>query len=151
MLTWRRSPIARQRRGVAGAKMDRRTKILIGLLLVALLAVAGGLWQRFQPGAGVAAPVTAAQTYRVLTSGIVEANEEHRAVINEAMQIPKEIESAQEQSRAMRPPIVNPQPEVAVVPPPQRQPDVVLPEVPPSKQVLIGFSGGVVGETDPCG
>jgi hypothetical protein len=139
--------------------MDRRSKISVALLVVVLLAVAGGLWRR-QHSASVPGAVAQAQ-YHVLTSGVVEAAAEHRAVLNEAMQVPKEVESAQAQSRASRenavgalsaerPPIVNPEPVVQANPEPT-QPPPDLTEVPPSQQVLIGFSGGVIGETDPCG
>lgn len=130
--------------------MDRRTKISVGLLLVALLAVAGGLWRRLETPKVAVAP--AQPQYHVLTSGLVEAAAEHRAVLNEALLVPKEVEAAEAQSRgADRPPIVNPGP-------PPTQPNEGgapqpgdLAEVPPSQQVLIGFTGGVIGETDPCG
>jgi 2',3'-cyclic-nucleotide 2'-phosphodiesterase (5'-nucleotidase family) len=64
------------------------------------------------------------------------------------------MEAAQAQSRgAARPPIV-PSPEAGIAavqpgPDPAAKPE--LPDVPPSQQIRIGFSGGAVGDTDPCG
>ena len=127
--------------------MDRRTKLLVALLLFALVAVAGGLWRRFQPAApttvaGKAAP----QGYRILWSGIIEAAAQHRAVLADAELIPKEMDAAQVQSQGVpRPPIVPTEPSPAPVA------DAPLADVPPSQQLLIGFSGGEIGETDPCG
>ncbi len=131
--------------------MDRRSKVTVGLLIVALVAVAGGLWHRFQPGRP-AQPV--AKQYRVLTSGMVEAEATHRAILAEAMLVPKEMEAAQAQSRGVPPPpILNgaPPETLAPEPPAEKAPGPELPEVPPSQQVRIGFSGGAVGDTDPCG
>ena len=128
--------------------MDRRTQISVALLVVVLAAVAGGLWRRQQ---ATIPPAPAQSPYRVLTSGLVEAAAEHRAVLTEAMQVPKEVEAAQAQSRGVQaPPIVHAEP------PTERAPsesvaNAELAAVPPSQQVLIGFSGGEIGETDPCG
>ncbi len=124
--------------------MRRRTKGSLAVLAVALFAVAGGLWRQHQP----AAPAKVAQSsYRILTSGVVEAAATHHALIAEAQGIPKEIATAQAQSLASHaPPILTP---VAPTPPPGPEPTPA--EVPPSQQVLIGFSGGEIGETDPCG
>ena len=76
--------------------MDRRTKVIVALLFLALLAVASGLWRRFQPAPAPASTQVKADGYRILTSGMVEAADEHRAVIAEAMQVPNEVEAAEE-------------------------------------------------------
>ncbi len=128
--------------------MERRTQVILALLVVAVLAVAGGVWRRLQPTTATDAAPTVAR-YRVLTSGMVEAAAEHRAVIADAMLVPKEMDAAQAQSRAAQPPpILQPTP---AAPDAEMPPQGALADVPPSQQVLIGFSGGVVGETDPCG
>ncbi len=129
--------------------MDRRTKVIVALLFLALLAVASGLWRRFQPAPAPASTQVKADGYRILTSGMVEAADEHRAVIAEAMQVPNEVEAAEAQSRAASQALV--QPPAQPTPTLDRGSQVVLPAVPRSQEVLIGFSGGEVGDTDPCG
>lgn len=123
--------------------METRTKVLLALLIVALLAVGGGIWQRMRP----VPQATAQTTYRIITSGAADAAPEHAAMLKAAAAVPGELDEAQAQSRKMAAP-----PSV-VIGAPETAPKVeeALTPVPPSQQILIGFSGGVIGETDPCG
>ena len=127
--------------------MDRSMKFSILLLFLAIAAVVGGVLHRQAPV--TAAPPSAGQGWKVIDSGLLQAATLHRSLLADAARVPAEVQAGLAQLPP-RPPI----PEAQSAPPAAEAPQAMapeLPEVPPSRQVQIGFSGGVIGETDPCG
>lgn len=123
----------------------RMTQLLLGLGLLALVAVVGALWQRRHPQPEP--QVQAAPSKIELTgSGLVAAADAHRKVLREAREIPPFFEQALTQLQGGQAPGAQ-----EVEANPEQKPEPALADVRQSQQVLIGFSGGEIGETDNCG
>jgi hypothetical protein len=89
-------------------------------------------------------PAAAPPPHRLLSSGVVEAAEVHAQLLAAAQDMP---EPAMSGAVAQVPG----QAQVAAIAALEETPQQPLSSVAPEQEVQIGFTGNVVGETDPCG
>jgi hypothetical protein len=115
------------------------------MVLVVLLGVLGAavaLWRPRSPAPQLT--TSTAPAPRILTSGVVEAAEVHAQLLAAAQDMP-------EPTMAGAVALVPGQAQVAAVAALEESPQQPLTTVPPEQELVIGFTGNVVGETDPCG
>jgi hypothetical protein len=121
-----------------------KRKVAVGVAVVLLLAGGAAAWRlRWLAPEPVAAHAPK-QPY-LLTSGVPEAFEVYAALLVSAQQLPEPVMSGG-QGR------VPGQAQVAAVAMLEDKPQQLAPTgVGAEREVLIGFTGNVVAETDPCG
>ena len=123
---------------------QRRTAAIVGVGVLLLVAVAAGVWWRQkQPTPAVAPAVQLDHS----DAGLLRISDMHRAVIAEARQLVPQLQSALSPPEPVTDVVASPGPDT----PPSTEHIDPFADLPQSRQLLIGFSGGALGDTDPCG
>lgn len=119
-----------------------RKGLTVLVVLFGVLCAAVALWWGRPHAPQVTAPTAPAP--RILTSGVVEAAEVHAQLLAAAQEMPEPT---------MAPAVaqVPGQAQVAAVAALEESAQQPLSTVSPEQELVIGFTGNVVGETDPCG